>query len=69
MMGVAVLWPLHARIEFEDEAARRAATARLARELKRILLYGLLLPEQWPDLVREVGSAPAPAPRRTRRSP
>jgi AcrR family transcriptional regulator len=69
MMGVAVLWPLHARIEFEDEAARRAATARLARELKRVLLYGLLLPEQWPDLVREVGSAPAPAPRRTRRSP
>jgi|SRR5262245_27661409 len=69
MMGVAVLWPLHARIEFEDAAARRAATARLARELKRVLLYGLLRPEAWPDLVAEVGSAPAPAPRRTRRTP
>jgi AcrR family transcriptional regulator len=69
MMGVAVLWPLHARIEFEDAAARRAATARLARELKRVLLYGLLRPEAWPDLVGEVGSPPAPAPRRTRRTP
>jgi AcrR family transcriptional regulator len=38
MMGVAVLWPLYARVEFEDDVARRAATARLARELKRVLL-------------------------------
>jgi len=69
MMGVAVLWPLHARIEFEDVDARRAATARLARELKRVLLYGLLRPEQWPNLVSEVSHAPAPAAQRTRRSP
>jgi AcrR family transcriptional regulator len=69
MMGVALLWPLHARVEFEDAAARRAATARLARELKRVLLYGLLRPDAWPDLVGEVGSAPAPAPHRTRRTP
>ncbi len=68
MMGVAVLWPLHARIEFEDEAARRAATARLARELKRVLLYGLLKPEDWPGLVAEVASMPARARRGARRS-
>jgi AcrR family transcriptional regulator len=68
MMGVAVLWPLHARIEFEDVSARRAATARLARELKRVLLYGLLNPADWPDLVGEVESAPAPTSRRTRRT-
>jgi AcrR family transcriptional regulator len=61
MMGVAVLWPLHARIEFEDDSARQAATARLARELKRVLLYGLLRPEEWPALVAEVGAAPAPS--------
>jgi AcrR family transcriptional regulator len=54
MLSVAVLWPLSARIEFEDPDARRAATARLARELKRLLLYGLLEPEQWPRLVAEV---------------
>ncbi|HEY8120560.1 MAG TPA: helix-turn-helix domain-containing protein [Myxococcota bacterium] len=70
MMGVAVLWPLHARIEFEDDTARRAATSRLARELKRVLLYGLLRPEEWPRLVAEVGAAPAAAAaRRKRRSP
>jgi len=78
MMGVAVLWPLHARIEFEDETAMRSATARLARELKRVLLYGLLRPEEWPALVADVESAPpfattashAPSPaRRKRRSP
>jgi AcrR family transcriptional regulator len=69
MMGVAVLWPLHARIEFEDTDARRVATARLARELKRVLLYGLLRPEHWPSLVREVSRAPAPAAQRPRRSP
>jgi AcrR family transcriptional regulator len=68
MMGVAVLWPLSARIEFEDADARRAATARLARELKRVLLYGVLRPEQWPRLVEEVKRAPAPGarPRRIR---
>jgi AcrR family transcriptional regulator len=69
MMGVAVLWPLHARIEFEDEAARRAATARLARELKRVLLYGLLRPEAWPDLVAQVERTPPAGAPRARRSP
>ena len=70
MMGIAVLWPLYVRGEFEDAAARRAMTARLARELKRLLLYGLLRPEDWPQLVGEAASAPAtPTPRRTRRSP
>lgn len=64
LLGVAVLWPLHARAEFEDEGARRAATARLARELKRLLLYGLLRPEAWPGLVEEVRAGPAPGPRR-----
>ena len=67
MMGVAVLWPLHARIQFEDAAARRAATARLARELKRLLLYGVLRPEDWPALVGEVAGAPTPAQRHERR--
>jgi AcrR family transcriptional regulator len=60
LMGVAVLWPLHARIAFEDADAQRAATARLARELKRLLLYGVLRPEQWPRLVEDVQSRRSP---------
>jgi len=42
MASVAVLWPLSARIQFEDPDARRAATARLTRELKRLLRHGLV---------------------------
>lgn len=69
LAGAAVLWPLSVRIELEDPDARRAATARLTRELKRLLLYGLLRPEQWPKLVTEVSREPAPGARRSRRSP
>jgi AcrR family transcriptional regulator len=69
MTGVAVLWPLHARIEFEDADARRAATARFARELKRLLLYGLLRAEDWPALVAEVERVPGRSPVRARREP
>jgi len=67
MMSVWVLWPLSVRIQLEDAGARRAATARLARELKRLLLYGLLQPEQWPRLVAEVLREPARAARPSRR--
>ena len=69
MTGVAVLWPLYARIEFENADERRAATARLARELKRLLLYGLLRPEEWPALVADVEREPGRPPRRARREP
>ena len=54
LVSVAVLWPLSVRIEFADAEAQRVATARLARELKRLLLYGVLRPEQWPRLVEDV---------------
>jgi AcrR family transcriptional regulator len=59
MMSVAILWPLYARAENEDAAARRAATARFSRELKRVLLYGLFRPEAWPEIVAAVKAAPA----------
>jgi AcrR family transcriptional regulator len=62
LMSVALLWPLHARIEGQDEAAARAATQRFTRELKRLLLYGLFRPEAWPDLVASVERKPDPAP-------
>ena len=63
LMSVAMLWPLHARIAGEDEAAAREATRRFTRELKRLLLYGLFRPEAWPDLVASVERNPDLAPR------
>jgi AcrR family transcriptional regulator len=69
LMGVAVLWPLQARNAFEDETRARAATQRLTRELKRLLLYGLFRPEAWPELVASVERGPAPEKRRRRRVP
>jgi AcrR family transcriptional regulator len=60
LVSVAVLWPLSVRIEHEGADAQRAATARLARELKRLLLYGALQPEQWPRLAAEVPSRRSP---------
>jgi AcrR family transcriptional regulator len=62
LMAVAILWPLYARVECEDAAAAHAATARFARELKRLLLYGLFKPESWPDLVASVERTPAKGP-------
>jgi AcrR family transcriptional regulator len=64
MMSVAVLWPLSARIEFEDAESRRAATPRRAPELKRVLLYGVLRPESWPALAAEFTHAPTPKRRK-----
>ena len=64
MMSVGILWPLHARSEFPDAAAARRATARLIREVKRLLLYGLFRPEAWPALVASLEPANANTPRR-----
>jgi AcrR family transcriptional regulator len=67
LMGVAILWPLHARSAYEDEARARIATQRLTRELKRLLLYGLFRPEAWPELVASVERGRGPAQGRPRR--
>jgi AcrR family transcriptional regulator len=54
LMCVGILWPLLARMEFDTDEAARHATARLTREVKRLLLHGLLRPERWPELDAEV---------------
>jgi len=59
MLGVigmtsALVWSLMARARSTDEAEARADTTRFARELKRLFLYGALVPERWPDLVAEL---------------
>ena len=68
LMASGILWPLHARSEFEDAASARRATERLARELKRLLLFGLLRPEAWPELVASLETdAPASGRRKNKR--
>jgi AcrR family transcriptional regulator len=67
LMAVAILWPLHARSEFEAAAAARRATQRLTRELKRLLLYGLFRPAAWPDLVASLEPGARASARRPRR--
>jgi AcrR family transcriptional regulator len=68
LMAVGILWPLHARAEFGNARAARAARERLTRELKRLLLYGIFRPEASPGLVaalaRPTPEKPDP-PRRT----
>lgn len=49
LMCVGVLWPLVARAQYEDAESARRATQRLTRELRRLLLHGVLRPEAWPE--------------------
>jgi AcrR family transcriptional regulator len=67
LMAVAILWPLNARLDSENEADARAATQRFTRELKRLLLYGVFRPEAWPDLVASITEEPGAG--RGRREP
>jgi AcrR family transcriptional regulator len=54
LLSVCVLWPVLARMDYEDEQDQRMATKRFTRELKRLLLYGVLRPAAWPELASEV---------------
>jgi len=56
LMSVGILWPLLARAAHETPAAMQRATERLAREVKRLLLFGVLRPDAWPDLVDAVAA-------------
>src|SRR5262245_64453520 len=49
LICVGILWPLLARAQYEDAASVRRATGRLTRELRRLLLHGVLRPEAWPS--------------------
>lgn len=42
VMCAGVLWPLVAQAQFEDSASARRATRRFSRELRRLLMHGIL---------------------------
>jgi AcrR family transcriptional regulator len=69
LLCVGVFWPLLARAQYEDGAAVRRATRRLARELRRLLLHGVLRPEAWPKVAVQEQAAPAAKLRRLQPRP
>jgi AcrR family transcriptional regulator len=50
LVGTWLVWSLRARTELDEDEVP-AATERLSREVKRLMLYGLFRPERMPDLV------------------
>lgn len=55
LMAIGVMWPLQAKALYDDDGLA-VATGALGRELKRLLLYGVLKPDAWPELVGFLGS-------------
>ena len=45
LMCIGILWPLIARVQYENAESARRATRRLTREIRRLLLHGVLRPE------------------------
>lgn len=56
LMAVGIMWPIQASVFYEDDDAIASATDALGRELKRLLLFGVLKPDDWPELVRSLDS-------------
>jgi len=54
LMAIGIMWPVQAGALYEDEAALANATDALGRELKRLLLFGVLKPKAWPELTRSI---------------
>jgi len=49
LMSIGILWPLIARAQYDDAESARRATGRLTRELRRLLLHGVIRSEAWPS--------------------
>jgi hypothetical protein len=64
-VATPLVWSLWASQGTGDAAARDVG--RFARELKRLLLFGVMKPEAWPEMVAEVTGAPPARPRSGRK--
>lgn len=62
LLAAVLVWPLRVRSRVEGETDAKRATHRFTRELKRLLLFGALKPDAWPDLLTAVTTAPATIP-------
>lgn len=54
LVSATLIWSLWAPKLASDESDAQALTQRFNRELKRLLLFGFLRAERWPDLVRSL---------------
>jgi len=61
MLAGVFLWPMWTGVKGRTEAERQACADRLAHELLRLSMYGVLKPEHFPDLAAELQqTAPRP---------
>jgi len=56
LLGATLVWSLLARRGPEGGAGAPEATERFTREVKRLLAFGVLRPEHWPELVATIGA-------------
>ncbi len=54
LVGAPLFWSLWVQKSTVDDDDRRRAVARFAREIKRLLLFGVMKPEQWTSMVSEL---------------
>jgi hypothetical protein len=59
LLGAPLVWSLWASREAEAEQERRQLVQRFGREIKRLLLFGVMKPEAWPAMVAELKSGPS----------
>ena len=56
LLGATLVWSLLARRGPGGPEAAPEATERFTREVKRLLAFGVLRPEHWPELVASLGA-------------
>lgn len=62
LLAAVLVWPLRVRSRSEGDADATRATHRFTRELKRLLLFGALQPQAWPDLLTAIATTPDAIP-------
>lgn len=60
LAGASHVWSLRMHAYASSEAQVRADTDRFVRELKRLVLFGVLRPESWPHLVASLDASDPP---------
>lgn len=62
LLAAMLVWPLRVRGRPEGEADVKRSTRRFTHELKRLLLFGALKPDAWPDLLAAINTVPDAVP-------